>query len=653
MNSVLQTSAKPPPPSPLPLRPPPQTHPSTLFPQITKCRTLAELKQVHAHMIKSAQIHDPLAAAELLRYLSLSPHRDLAYAVSFFRLIPRPNCISWNTIIRALSESGDDNDDPVRAIALFVEMVCDESVEPNQFTFPSVLKACARSGLFEEGRQVHCLAVKKSLDCDEFVVSNLVRMYVLCRAMVDAHRIFDMRVIKNHSLNEFTKRRREGDVVLWNVMVDGYVRAGNFAAARKLFDEMPHRSVVSWNVMISGYAQNGLFKEAIEAFHEMQQIGEGELGPNYITLVSILPAISRLGALELGKWVHLYAERNGIEIDDVLGSALVDMYSKCGSIEKAVQVFERLPRRNPITWNSIIGGLAMHGRAEDALNYFWEMEKFKVTATDVAYISVLTACSHAGLLSEGRSVFHHMVNVARLEPRIEHYTCMVDLLGRAGHLDEAEQLITNMLLEPDDVILKALLAACKLHGNIEMGERIAKRLMELAPTDSGPYVVLSNMFASVENWEAVSEVRLTMKEMDITKDPGCSWIEIDGIIHEFVVEDGLHPQAREIHSMLEEISDKLRLLGYRPNTSQVLLNVGEQEKEIALHYHSEKIAIAFGLISTGPGSPLRVAKNLRICEDCHESMKLISKAYNRKIVVRDRRRFHHFEDGSCSCGGYW
>lgn len=532
-------------------------------------------------------------------------------------------------------------------------MLSDDSVEPNQFTFPSVLKACARSGKLEEGRQVHCLAVKKSLDCDEFVVSTLVRMYVLCGNMIDAHRIFSMRVIKSRNLDEFTESRQEGEVVLWNVMVDGYVRDGDLVSAKKLFDEMPSRSIVSWNVIISGYAQNGLFKEAIHAFHEMQQIGEGKLRPNYVTLVSILPAISRLGALELGKWVHLYAERNGIEIDDVLGSALVDMYSKCGSIEKAVQVFGRLPRRNPITWNSIIGGLAMHGRAREALDYFHEMEKCKVEPTYVAYISVLTACSHAGLVPEGRSVFNHMVNVARFEPRIEHYCCMVDLLGRAGHLDEAEQLITNMPLELDDVILKALLAACKLHGNIEMGERVAKRLMELAPTDSGPYVALSNMFASLENWEAVADLRLTMKEMEIRKDPGCSWIEIDGIIHEFMVEDDSHPRAQEIHSMLKEISDKLRLLGYRPNTSQVLLNVGEEEKVKALHYHSEKIAVAFGLISTGPQVPLQVVKNLRICEDCHESMKLISKAYSRKIVVRDRKRFHHFEEGSCSCGDYW
>jgi len=246
-----------------------------------------------------------------------------------------------------------------------------------------------------------------------------------------------------------------------------------------------------------------------------------------------------------------------------------------------------------------------------------------------------------------------MVKAVGFEPKIEHYGCMVDLLGRAGHLEEAEELILNMPIEPDDVIWKALLGACKIHGNIEMGRRVAKVLMDMVPHDSGSYVALSNMYASSGNWEAVADVRLMMKEMDIRKDPGCSWIELDGEIHEFLVDDDSHSRAKEIHSMLDEIANQLRLIGYRPDTSQVLLNLDEEEKESALQYHSEKIAVAFGLICTSPHTPLLIVKNLRICEDCHSSMKLISKIYKRKIVIRDRKRFHHFEHGSCSCKDYW
>lgn len=565
-----------------------------------------------------------------------------------------PNCFSWNTIIRAFAESDDNDNSPLEALLYFCQMSSDGFVEPNRFTFPSVLKACAKLARLEEGKQVHACIVKLGLDSDEFVASNLVRMYVMCGVMKDAHVLFYKHIFEHGNRSKKLvgdKRRQEGNVVLWNVMIDGYVRLGDIRACRELFDNMPQRSVVSWNVMISGYAQNGHFKEAIEMFHDMQL---GEMRPNYVTLVSVLPAISRLGALELGKWVHLYAEKNEIEIDDVLGSALIDMYSKCGSIEKAVQVFEKIGNKNnAITWSAIIGGLSIHGRAKDALDYFWRMQKAGVTPSDVVYIGVLSSCSHAGLVEEGWLFFNHMVNVVGLAPRIEHYGCMVDLLGRAGLLEEAEQLILNMPIEPDDVIWKTLLGACKMHGNIEKGERIANILMDLFPHDSGSYVALSNMFASLGNWEGVAEVRLKMKEMDIRKDPGCSWLELDGEIHEFLVEDDSHPRAKEIHSMLEEISDQLKLVGYMPNTTQVLLNVDEEDKENALHYHSEKIAIAFGLISTSPQASLRIVKNLRVCEDCHSAIKLISKMYNRKIIVRDRKRFHHFENGSCSCMDYW
>jgi pentatricopeptide repeat protein len=226
---------------------------------------------------------------------------------------------------------------------------------------------------------------------------------------------------------------------------------------------MPQRSVVSWNAMISAYAQNGFFREAVEMFRAMQI---GDVCPNYVTLVSVLPAISRLGALEMGKWVHLYAGKYKIGIDDVLGSALVDMYSKCGSIEKALVVFEQLPKKNVITWNAIICALAMHGRAEEALDYFSKMERAGVVPSDVTFIGLLSACSHGGMVEQGRSFFNHMVNVVGLEPRVEHYRCMVDLLDCAGLLEEAEELILNIPIQPDDVTWKIgrhclVLSSCK------------------------------------------------------------------------------------------------------------------------------------------------------------------------------------------------
>ncbi|XP_061344388.1 pentatricopeptide repeat-containing protein At5g48910 [Gastrolobium bilobum] len=611
-------------------------HPQLLVPQIRKCKSIRELKQVHAFLIKTAQTHDITVSTELLKLSATSDIRDTEYALSLFDQMPEPNCFAWNTVIRALAET---HDRPFDALLLFCQMVSDGMVEPNRFTFPSVLKACSVVARLEEGKQVHGLVLKFGLVDDEFVSSNLLRMYVMCGSMEDAHVLFHRNV-------------DEVNVVLCNVMVDGYVRLGNLKAARELFDRMHQRSVVSWNVVISGYAQNGFFTEAIQMFHKMQ-MEEEDVSPNRVTLISVLPAISRLGALELGKWVHLYAEKNKIQIDDVLGSALVDMYAKCGRIEKAIQVFEGLPKNSVITWNAIIGGLAMHGKANDLFNYFSRMERRGVSPSDVTYIAILSACSHAGLVDKGRYFFNHMVNVVGLEPRIEHYGCMVDLLGRAGNLEETEELILNMPIRSDDVIWKALLGACKMHKNIEIGRRAAEVLMQLAPHDSGAYVALSNMYASLGDWNAVAEVRLMMRDLDIRKDPGCSWIEIGGAIHEFLVEDDSHPRAKEIHSMLEEISNKLSLEGHAPDTTQVLLKMDEKHKESVLHYHSEKIAVAFGLLSTSPKTPLQIVKNLRICEDCHSSMKLISKIYERKITIRDRKRFHHFEYGLCSCMDYW
>lgn len=616
------------------------------------CKSMRELKQVHAFLIKTAQTHDMTVATELLSLCATSGFRDTGYALSVFDQMPEPNCFAWNTVIRALADDTHDGG-PLDALLLFTRMVSDGVVGPNRFTFPSVLKACSALGRLEVGKQVHGLVLKFGFAGDEFVVSNLLRMYVMCGSMRDAHVLFHGNVDLSGVLNlrDDNKRREEGNVVLCNVMVDGYVRVGKLEAARELFDRMQQRSVVSWNAMISGYAQSGHFKEAIDMFHRMQQTGE--VSPNRVTLVSVLPAISRLGALELGKWVHLYAERNEIQINDVLGSALVDMYAKCGSIEKAIQVFERLPKSNVITWNAIIGGLAMHGRAKDVLDYFSRMKRSGVSPSDVTYIAILSACSHAGLVEKGRSFFHDMVNVAGLEPRVEHYGCMVDLLGRAGYLEEADALILNMPVRADDVIWKALLGACKMHKNVEIGRRAAEVLMKLAPHDGGAYVALSNLYASSGDWDAVAGVRMMMKNLDIRKDPGCSWVEIEGFIHEFLVEDDSHPRAKEIHSMLEEISNKLSLVGHVPNTTQVLLKMDEGHKESVLHYHSEKIAVAFGLISTPPKTPLQIVKNLRICEDCHSSMKLISRIYERKITIRDRKRFHHFEHGSCSCMDYW
>nr|CAD1827270.1 unnamed protein product [Ananas comosus var. bracteatus] len=616
----------------------PSPSPHSIFPYLKTTETLRDLKPLHALAIKTSQIKDPLVAAEVLRCVALSSDRNLHYARLVFGEMLQPNCFSWNTIIRALSESEGD---ALEAIILFLKMLHSDNAQPNQYTFPSVLKACARIEAIDIGKQIHNQTIKFGLFSDGFVLTNLVRLYTLCGFMEDA-----IRLVKTSSLSPTS----EANVVLHNILIDGYFRLGMVYHANRIFNQMPKKSMISWNEMIARFAQIGCFREAVEVFRAMQLEG---VKPNYVSLVSVLPAISRLGALELGKWVHLYINKNGILVDDVLGSTLVDMYSKCGNIDKAIQVFEGLPKKNSTTWSALISGLAMHGRARVALNHFAMMEKAKVIPSDVVFIGILNACSHAGLVEDGRLFFDRMVNGYKIKPRIEHYTCMVDMLGRAGLLNEAEESILNMPIKPDEAIYKSLLAACRIHGNVDIAKRMADRLLELVPRDEGCYVLLSNIYASLGNWGAMAEVRLKMKEQDIKKDPGRSWITIDGNIHEFIVEDNAHPRKTEIYEMLEEIANKLKIAGYVSDTTQVLLNIDEEEKEKMIYYHSEKIAIAFGLISTREGMTLQVVKNLRVCGDCHSSIKLISKMYNRRIVLRDRNRFHHFENGVCSCNDYW
>ncbi|KAI3713704.1 hypothetical protein L1987_72290 [Smallanthus sonchifolius] len=326
------------------------------------------------------------------------------------------------------------------------------------------------------------------------------------------------------------------------------------------------------------------------------------------------------------------------------------MYSKCGSIDEALQLTVT-KECNHLEFDN--QRLAIHGRANEALYHFKMMQESGIEPNDVTYISVLTACSHAGLVDKGLSVFNEMAQTEGLAPRIEHYGCMVDLLGRAGQLQEAEELILKMPDEPDDVVLKALLGACKKHGNIEIGERVGKRLLESDPEDGAPYVALSNMYASLANWDKVMETRLMMKQNEVKKDPGCSWIEVDGAIHEFVVADESHTKSKDIYMMLEEMKEKLRLVGTSRTQLKVFLRMDNPDKESALQLHSEKIAVACGLISTTRETTIKVVKNLRICDDCHSTIKLISRIYERRIVVRDRKRFHHFENGSCSCMDYW
>ncbi|CBI39100.3 unnamed protein product, partial [Vitis vinifera] len=385
----------------------------------------------------------------------------------------------------------------------------------------------------------------------------------------------------------------EKDVYVQNSLVHmGFNKCGDVESARKLFDQMPEKNLVTWSTMISGYAQNNHFDKAVELFKVLQSQG---VRANETVMVI----------------------KNGMTLNLILGTALVDMYARCGSIDKAVWVFEDLPERDTLSWTALIAGLAMHGYSERSLKYFATMVEAGLTPRDITFTAVLSACSHGGLL------------------------------------EEAERFVLKMPVKPNAPVWGALLGACRIHKNAEIGERVGKILIQLLPQHSGYYVLLSNIYANAKEWEKVTEMRQMMKAKGLKKPPGHSLIELDGRVHKFTIGDSSHPEMDKIERMWEEILMRIRAAGYRGNTADALFDIDEEEKESALHRHSEKLAIAFGMMRSEAGTPIRIVKNLRVCEDCHTATKLISKVFGRELIVRDRNRFHHFRQGLCSCMDYW
>eukprot|EP01018_Ginkgo_biloba_P025296 Gb_38992 [translate_table: standard] len=506
----------------------------------------------------------------------------------------------------------------------------------------------------------------------------------------------------------------ESDIFVGTALVDIYVKCGSLDFARQLFDRMYERDTLCWNAMVAGYAENGLACEALTCFKGMQLQG---VKPNLFTVMSVIPACAQLSALQQGKSIHGYTIRSGIE-SDFVRTAFMDMYAKCGSIDSASQLFDKLSerdivswsaiiscyaqnghakealilfnkmqridtiQRNPtarlktqldylgqhsasmcqyislamrnfVSWNAIILGYGMHGHGEDALALFPKMQQTGMKPDHVTFIGVLSACSHAGLVDEGWQYFDCMSREYGLKPKVEHYACLVDLLGRAGHLDEAYNFVKAMPLEPDAVVWGALLGACRIHGNTVLGEHVAEQLFELELENVGCYVLLSNIYAEAGRWDDVAKVRTLMKDRGLKKTPGCSLIEVNNRVHAFVVGDRLHPQSEQIYAMLASLAEKMKEAVYVPNSNFVLHDVEEEVKEQVLINHSEKLAIAFGLINTSHGTPVRITKNLRVCSDCHNATRFISKIVGREIIVRDANRFHHLKDGLCSCGDYW
>ncbi|MBA0614160.1 hypothetical protein Godav_014488 [Gossypium davidsonii] len=378
-----------------------------------------------------------------------------------------------------------------------------------------------------------------------------------------------------------------------------------------------------------------------------------EIAPNQATWVSILPAYSNIGALQQGMRVHGLLVKSSLYLDIFVGTCLIDMYGKCGKLDDAMSLFYEVPKMTSVPWNAIISCHGIHGHAEKALKLFREMREERVKPDHVTFVSLLSACSHSGLVEEGQWCFNVMREEYGIEPILKHYGCMVDMFGRAGHLEKAYNFIKDMPVKPDASVWGALLGACRIHGNIDLGAFASEHLFEVDSENVGYYVLMSNIYANIGKWEGVDKVRTLARDMGLRKTPGWSSIEANNKVDVFYTGNQSHPKCEEIYKELRNLNAKMKSLGYVPDYSFVLQDVEEDEKEHILMSHSERLAIAFGIISTPPKTPIRIFKNLRVCGDCHNATKYISKITEREIIVRDSNRFHHFKDGVCSCRDYW
>ncbi|KAE8681845.1 Pentatricopeptide repeat-containing protein [Hibiscus syriacus] len=605
-------------------------NPKLLF--LESCNNLSQLKIIHGYMIRTHIIFDIFAVSRLI-CLCTDPSSgtfSLDYAHDVFSQIETPNLFIYNALIKGFS-----SEDPIKSFRFYSELLRADIV-PDNLSFPFLVRACSQLEAIDMGIQAHGQVIKHGFENDVYVQNNLVHMYSTCGDVKAANEVFQRMVCPN--------------VVSWTSMIAGLFKIGDVVMARELFDKMPERNLVTWSTMISGCAKNNCFDEAVELFHVLKEKG---VKANETVMVSVISSYAHLGAIGLGEKAHDYIVKNNLSLNVILGTALVDMYARCGCIEKAIKVFNEMPEKDVLSWTAVIAGLAMHGYAERALWFFWEMVKSGLKPRDITFTYLLSACSHGGLVEKGLELFESMKREYGIEPRLEHYGCIVDLLGRAGKLAEAEKFVLRMPVKPNAPIWGALLGACRIHKNAEIAERVGNVLIPLLPEHSGYYVLLSNIYARTNRWENVEATRQMMKEKGVKKQPGYSLIEVDGKVHKFTMGEKSHAETEMIERTWDEILQRIRLAGYTGNTSDAFFDIDEEEKESAIHRHSEKLAIAYGIMRTKAPTVIRIVKNLRVCEDCHHATKLISKVFGRQLIVRDRNRFHHFREGSCSCMDYW
>jgi len=565
-------------------------------------RSLEHGRKLHLHLLRSQSrvLENPTLKSKLITLYSVCGRVDEARLVFQIGHESPPEPV-WVALAIGYSRNGF----PHEALLLYRDMLSRCS-KPGNFAFSMALKASSDSGNALVGRAIHAQIVKHDVG--------------------------------------------EADQVVNNALLGFYVEIGCFDEVLKMFEVMPRRNVVSWNTLIAGLAGQDRVPETLGAFRVMQ--GEG-MGFSWITLTTVLPMCAQLTALHSGKEIHGQILKSRKNADVPLLNSLMDMYAKCGEIGYCEKVFDRMRSRDLTSWNTMLAGYSTNGQIHKALALFDEMIRSCIEPDEITFVALLSGCSHSGLRSEGQRLFTVMQDYG-VKPSLEHYACLVDILGRSGKLDEALTVAENIPMRPSGSIWGSLLNSCRLHGNVPLAEIVAERLFEIEPNNPGNFVMLSNIYANAGMWEDVKRVRERMAMTGIKKDAGCSWIQMKHKIHIFVAGGSTDfRSSAEYIKIWNELSNAIKNLGYTANTSVVLHDINEDMKATWVCEHSERLAAVSALIHTGAGMPIRITKNLRVCVDCHSWMKAVSEVTGRLIVLRDTNRFHHFENGTCSCKDFW
>ncbi|PIN26521.1 hypothetical protein CDL12_00724 [Handroanthus impetiginosus] len=667
-----------------------------------KVETLDEGKQVHGYVIRNAMESNVFICNSLINmYLK---NGSVQFARAVFDRMENRNLSTWNSIISGYATfgylkdarellrgmetcnvkpdivtwnsvlSGHLHNGSYREVLNILQHMLIAGFEPNTRTITTVLQAVSEMCCRNLGKEIHCYVVRNGLDSDLYVGTSLIDMYVKNSDLDSARAVFDNvkerniiawnSMISGYSFNgNFEKavsliEQMEGEgvwpeLVTYNSMVSGYSTAGRLNEALNMIRDIKNSgltpNVVTWTALISGSSQNGHHQQALEHSYQMQ--GEG-IKPNEATIASLLRACAGLSLLQKGKEVHCLSIRNSYTKDAFVCTALIDMYSKCGDLRSAYNVFQRVPNKKVASWNSMIMGFSTNGHGQDAISLFHRMLEDKLQPDAITMTGLLTACKHSGQIDKGWKYFDSMETEYGITPTIQHYSCMVDLLGRCGYLDEAWDFIRGMPIEPDASVWGAFLGSCRIHDNIQVGEIAAKELFKIEPDNPANYVLLMNMYAARQRWNDADKVKDLMDIRSVKLGNVWSWIEINKKVHVFSA-TGNHDEDGEIYFELYRLISEIKKMGYIPDTKCVYQNVDEKEKEKALLSHTEKMAITYGLIKTKANNPIRVIKNTRTCADCHTFAKYISLVRKRQIILKDGTHFHHFIQGACSCRDFW